>query len=186
MNELQKIARAQMYMEKLANGVNPLSDEEVGENDVINNVRISRCMFYVSDILKSIVDNKGKFKIEMHDRAPFNISAQQAEQFAFSQEHLSISEITKRFNALIDPIQVKELKLGVITNWLTEVGMLDNVIINDKQRKIPSDKGRAMGINTEERFSKIGTPYTAVVYSIRAQRFIVDNIEAIVAFNAEK
>ena len=64
--------------------------------------------------------------------------------------------------------------------------MLDNIIINDKQRKIPSDKGRAMGITTEERFSRVGTPYTAVMYSLKAQHFIVDNVDAIIAFNAEK
>ena len=39
MTEIEIIARAQMYLEKLANGVNPLTDEEVAENDVINNVR---------------------------------------------------------------------------------------------------------------------------------------------------
>ena len=51
MTEIEIIARAQMYLEKLANGVNPLTNEEVAENDVVNNVRISRCLYYVSGIL---------------------------------------------------------------------------------------------------------------------------------------
>lgn len=54
MTQLEIIARAQMYLEKLANGVNPLTNEEVAENDVVNNVRISRCLFYTSGILKQI------------------------------------------------------------------------------------------------------------------------------------
>lgn len=58
MNELQKINRAKIYLENLANGVNPLTDQPVGENDIVNNVRISRCLFYVSDILGKIVENK--------------------------------------------------------------------------------------------------------------------------------
>lgn len=52
MTEIEINARAQMYLEKLANGINPLTDEEVAENDVVNNVRISRCLFYSSGILK--------------------------------------------------------------------------------------------------------------------------------------
>ena len=63
MTELEIIAHAQTYLEKLAKGINPLTGEEVGENDVINNVRISRCLFYTADLLKKIVDNKGKFKV---------------------------------------------------------------------------------------------------------------------------
>ena len=68
MTEIEIIARAQMYLEKLANGVNPLTDTEVNETDVVNNVRISRCLFYVSGILKQIVDNKGKFKVEIRTK----------------------------------------------------------------------------------------------------------------------
>ena len=36
MTEIEIIARAQMYLEKLANGVNPLTDTEVNETDVVN------------------------------------------------------------------------------------------------------------------------------------------------------
>ena len=65
MTELETIARAQMYLENLANGVNPLTGEEVADSDVVNNVRISRCLFFTADLLKKIVDNKGKYKAEM-------------------------------------------------------------------------------------------------------------------------
>lgn len=64
MTELEIIVRAQMYLEKLANGVNPLTGQEVPENDVVNEIRIARCLFYTSGILKQIVENKGKFKVE--------------------------------------------------------------------------------------------------------------------------
>lgn len=52
MTELEKIAYAKTYIEKLANGINPLTDQPVPDSDSINNVRISRCLFYVSDILR--------------------------------------------------------------------------------------------------------------------------------------
>ena len=54
MTEMERIGLARTYIEKLANGVNPLTDQEIPENDSINNVRISRCLFYVADVLKQV------------------------------------------------------------------------------------------------------------------------------------
>ena len=45
MTELEKIKRAKMYMDKLANGINPIDETMVPDEDVVNNVRISRCFF---------------------------------------------------------------------------------------------------------------------------------------------
>lgn len=43
----------------MANGINPLTDEKIPDNELINNVRISRCLFYVNDILGEILENSG-------------------------------------------------------------------------------------------------------------------------------
>ncbi|MBR1731819.1 MAG: hypothetical protein IJ725_05250, partial [Ruminococcus sp.] len=109
MTELETIARAQMYLEKLANGVNPLTDTEEIENDVINNVRISRCLYYVSGILKQITTT-GSFEIQKNE---FTLSSHQLESFEYSQAPLTVSEITKRFNNLVNPLQCYPLKNGV-------------------------------------------------------------------------
>lgn len=57
MTEIEKLGVAQMYIEKLANGIDPLTDREVQENDIINNVRISRCLFYVAYVLKRVQES---------------------------------------------------------------------------------------------------------------------------------
>ena len=51
MTELEKIAYAKSFIDKLANGINPLDDKPIPEGDIANNVRLSRCFFYVADIL---------------------------------------------------------------------------------------------------------------------------------------
>lgn len=186
MTEIETIARAQMYLEKLANGVNPLTDTEVNETDVVNNVRISRCLFYVSGILKQIVDNKGKFKVEMPDRADYTVTPEQLKQFAFSEQPISVSELTKRLNDLVNPLYVKELKRGVITDWLTEVGLLSDSIVNNKTRKRPTTQGMKIGIITEERTNQYGTLYEGVFYNLNAQHFIIDNIDTISEHNRQR
>ena len=184
--ELDTIARAQVYLEKLANGVNPLTNTEVNENDVINNVRISRCLFYTSGILKQIVDNKGKFKVEMPNRTEFNITPEQLANFEFSEKPIPVSEITKRLNSLVNTLEVKDLRYGAITNWLADIGMLSNIIVNNKTKRIPTDAGKQIGIIVEERVSKQGFTYEAVYYNLNAQHFIVDNIDSIITFNRER
>ena len=62
MEEMEMLARAKMYMDKLANGINPITDEEVAEDDAVNNVRLSRCFFYVADVLQKVIENGGTEK----------------------------------------------------------------------------------------------------------------------------
>ena len=59
MTELEKMQRAKMYIDKMANGINPIDDAPAADSDMINNVRLSRCLFYVSDILRQVIDNNG-------------------------------------------------------------------------------------------------------------------------------
>ena len=53
------IERARMYVQKLANGVNPTDGSEVPDGDVVNDVRISRCLFFVADVLRQVLENGG-------------------------------------------------------------------------------------------------------------------------------
>ena len=49
--------RAKKYTEKLANGVNPLDGTDIPEDDIVNNERISKCLLYVSDILRQLIED---------------------------------------------------------------------------------------------------------------------------------
>ena len=46
MTELDMIRRAQMYMEKLSHGINPLDGTPVADGDLIRNGRMSRCFAF--------------------------------------------------------------------------------------------------------------------------------------------
>ena len=51
MTEKEEISYAKSVIESLARGVNPFSGEMIPDDEVINNVKISRCFFYVVDLL---------------------------------------------------------------------------------------------------------------------------------------
>lgn len=53
------------------------------------------------------------------------------------------------------------------------------------QRRLPTASGETLGISVEDRAGQYG-PYQVVLYDQGAQRFIVDNVDAIMAFAACK
>ncbi len=186
MTELEKIAYAKTFIDKLANGINPLDDTPVKEDDIVNNVRLSRCFFYVTDILKQVIENGGVTPPARVRRERFTLSAEAVQGFEYSASPLPISEIAKRISALKDDPNMRNLSHVSITNWLVSIGML---YVQDKgdnrTEKRPTEEGIRLGISTEARHGMRGD-YTAVLYSTDVQRFIVDNIDAIVAWGARK
>ena len=100
MTDLETIKRVRMYIDKLANGINPLNDFILPQSDIVNNVHISRCLFYTSDILRQIIENdKNTDKNKKNNKKEdFYISFENIQKFPFSDTPIPISEIAKRIN----------------------------------------------------------------------------------------
>lgn len=184
MTELEKIEYAKSFIDKLANGINPLDDSLVPDGDIVNNVRLSRCFFYVSDILRQVIENGGVSveKVVKHKKKPFSLNQEIREQLRISERPLTVTEISKYLNSLVDLETTKKFPLTAINDWLLEMGFLCTITLsNNKHRKAPTSQGNEIGIFTEERVGQYGK-YIAVLFSSSAQQFIYDNLEAIIAF----
>ena len=181
MTELEKIERAKMYIDKLANGVNPLDDSLIPEGDVINQVRLSRCLFFVSDILRQVIENDGVSakKAKKEKKIPFDLPIEKRSSFDFSEHPIPISEIARRINALRDCENMQTFSYKGIMDWLSEIGLLDWAVTPDgKRTKRPTPQGAETGISVEDREGPKG-PYQVVVYNLEAQHFILDNLDAV-------
>lgn len=184
MTDLEMINRAKTYIDKLANGVNPLTDEPVSENDIVNNVRISRCFFYISDLLRRFAEGGFPEAAKKGKKQPFIITEEQRKRFEFSETPISVSEIARRFNAAVNTEGAVQMRYSGITFWLIESGLLSVDRREDgREVKLPTAAGMELGISQEVRSGANGS-YTVVVYNENAQRYIVDNIDAIL--EAEK
>ena len=51
MNEIDKLKRAKLYMDKLSVGVDPNSGMRVHENDIVRDSRVIACFEYISRVL---------------------------------------------------------------------------------------------------------------------------------------
>ena len=186
MTELETIARAKMYIDKLANGINPLDDTAVAENDIVNNVRISRCLFFVSDTLRRVLENGGVGVASRVKKNKFKITAEELEKFEFSDRPIPVSEITKRINDIADTENSTKLSHNTITSWLSEIGMLKEMINTaGKKSKRPTAEGAELGIFVKEVTSQNGT-FNVVFYNKSAQKFIVDNIPSVIENHSDK
>ena len=68
LNESEKLLKAKSYLDKLANGINPITNELASEND---NIHISRCLFYVSDVLRNLIENNNNPQKRKTIKFPF-------------------------------------------------------------------------------------------------------------------
>lgn len=179
MTELETLERAKMYVDKLANGVNPLNDEPVDDADIVNNVRISRCLFFVSSVLEKVIGNGGEVSRAKEVKAHFRVDYEKLKDMQYSETPIGISELTDRISAFKTDEKMKKLPYGKITHWLLDKGFLTLVDIGGgKSAKRPTSAGEEIGILVEWK-NGIRGPYEAVLYSISAQHFIVNNLEAI-------
>ena len=186
MTELETLLRAKMYMEKLANGINPLDDTEIPAHEVVNHVRLSRCFFYVANVLGQVIDNGGPDSLRQNSpkqhRLPFDLRTVEREKVVLSDTPIPVSDLAKRISAGIDETGMRKLSFNSITKLLLSVGLLEEYPISEgRTAKRPTAQGRELGIFTEERMGQEGA-YQSVLYNRNAQQFIVDNLDALQPF----
>ena len=181
MTELEKIEYTKSFIDDLANGINPLDGTPVPDGELLNNVRISRCMFYVSDILRQVIENGGVKPQNKEKKAPFEITSEQLERFEYSDRPIALSEISGRLKALIDSEKMKTLSYNDLANWLIDIGALEEYENSEgKNKKRPTEMGESLGISEEKRSGMYGD-YIVVVYNREAQQFVIDNLFSVIA-----
>ena len=124
--DIQLVAHAKDYIDDLAKGINPFTKEEVNEDDIVNHVKISRCLFFVSEVLGEVIANGGTAPKKRERPVPFSPEALDLEQFEFSDDPISLTEVSRRINAL-KPENMQKLKVTSLSEWLVELHLLETV-----------------------------------------------------------
>lgn len=180
MTEKEIIKHAKDYIDSLANGTNPLTGEPVNESDVVNNVRIARCLFYVSGILEKVLNGERNI-LPRVKKSKFSISAEKLEDFEYSSEPILVSDVVKRIATLSESENMRKFPTSKITKWLLKNGFLEereNKL--GKIKKYVTSAGEEIGLYQEEREGQYGR-YVVTLYTTSAQHFVIDNLEAILA-----
>lgn len=181
MEELEKLKRAKMYIEKLANGIDPISDAELPNDTVLNNVRLSRCFFYVADILQECISNGGAKKRTAKSGQRFFLTDEQTKAIPISDTEIYMKDLTERINVSAESNQCRRFQHKWLTGWLVNNGFMQEYLDerNRKQKRVTAE-GEIIGLRTEMRSSFYGD-YPITLLSGNAQHFIIENLKSIIS-----
>ena len=102
MTNMEKLFNAKEFMDKLSNGIDPVSEEVLTKDVLLGNIDLSRCFFFVSDILRQVIENDGF--VGRRVRNNVNLPP-----FALSEEQRGKIEVTER------PAMIKHFTEGITT-----------------------------------------------------------------------
>ena len=105
MEEIELVEHANDYIKQMARGINPLTGEQVSEDDLINDVKISRCLYYVSEILNKYIETGGAKR----KRKKFYARSENYINFNYSNTPIYLSAIVERINEIVDTNKMRKL-----------------------------------------------------------------------------
>lgn len=177
--DLTKLDIAIKYIERMAEGKNPVTNQDIIEETIVNDPNVIRCLFFIIDVLKQVQANGGVITSNTKskkEKFPFETT----KDFVFRKDN-SISYIMQQVNEPIEGKNIKKLSYVKVTKWLKEQGYLTEEEDKELNKKVtlPTEKGKEIGIYTEKRERLVGPSYIVVMYNEEAQYFIVNHLEEI-------
>lgn len=187
MNQLEMAKKAKNYMDKLAQGIDPISGETLPENDTLNQLPLARCFFYVSQVLGQVIENGGQVGVYNQDSLPdFILTPEQLRTFTCSSTPLTISQLTEAINQLPHAHPMKKLSPTMVTNWLLYRGYLEQQKdLRGKNQRVPTLSGKEIGL---ELLAQPEHPHgrSIVLYHATAQQFVIDHLPQMIYYHKKK
>ncbi len=181
MTEIEKIAYAKSFIDKLAIGIDPTDGTLIPDGEVALNPRLSKCFLYVADILSKIIENPSALT-EMYKTNEWIVTPDVLARIECSALRVGISTFSKRINDALR--STRKFTATDVNNWLLHEGYLTRIATsNNKMTKRPTQKGVNLGITTDEVMKENGRAKYYVRCNVNAQRFIRDHLSEIIEFS---
>lgn len=178
--DLEKLENALTYVERIADGKNPINNDIADNDDVMNNPIIIRSMFFIKDVLAELKNNNGIIgKANGTRRKAFPMEALSNYQYTGVK---TITRLAEQLNAGIDEKIYKKLSYRTVTDWLKKNSYLIETEDEQLGKKVTltTEKARAIGITHSLQTSMSGTSYYRIEYDKQGQEFVVQNLPAMV------
>ena len=177
--ELELLRRARGYIQTMAEGRDPITGADAPDNDVINNVKVSRCLFYVAGVLDKLLS--GEISVAQRHysskKQGFFLTEEQREQLAPFDRNVFAKELLEKINRFAEENGCFKFQAKWITSYFLSIGMM----YEEDGAKKATESGEELGIITERRLSeKIGY-YWVNKYTPEAQQFILDHLDEMAA-----
>lgn len=181
MTDLEKIAYAKSFIDKLSAGIDPTDGTLIPEDDVAAKARIVGCFSYVSEVLGKLI-NAPNVVADLYRVPERKLTSQVLSSIECTQFPVSISAFAQRIDAALR--SSKKFTAHDLTPWLMHNGYIEKLIdYRDKSFKRPTQKGVEIGIIVQQSTSKTGRVTNSLRLNMFAQQFIRDHLHEILAFS---
>jgi hypothetical protein len=174
--EMEKLEKVLEYVNRMADGMNPVTGNAYEEDTVLNDPEVIRCMFCVKEILTAVKYNGGmvgaRRKLIKKD---FPLDTLETFQYV---EDKTITKVVGQINEGVDGNVYEKLSYKTITDWLKGNGYLEEVQDEKlgKRTTVSTGKGNDIGITHSLQTNMSGAAYYRVVYDQRAQEFLIKTL----------
>ena len=183
MTELERVAYAKEFVHKLASGFSPFDGKPIEAESLFNNVRISRCLFFVSDVLRQYLEVRkapGARTARLTRKQPFEVSQGDIESFVYSTAPVSTARLAKWINRLIDRKRVTKISYTQINLWLANRGY---IVFHPEEKGrgyyTPTEKGEELGCIFDTVPTEHGYTVRRILLDRGAQMLVVNNCNEI-------
>lgn len=181
MTELQKIQRAKMYVDNLANGVNPLTGFRLSEDEIVRDDRVIACLEYISEVLEiNIRKWDTETAVQGREEQIIFITEEQKSQLRINYGPCTTVNMVNEINRVIEQNGSKKINGIWINDWLESIGMLAR---NGFGNRIASPSGREIGITSELKNGPNYGEYYVNMFSTGAQGFVYENLDMIIDYH---
>ena len=181
--EKEKMERAIFVIDKLSEGVDPYTGEIFGDEHILNNPKVVRCLKYAEEVLKEALRIPARSG-NNRDLLPFSITEEEINSIEYSETPVNITHICKMLNAVakVEEKGMRKLTAVAVNDALAEMGVVKITSFNNKRKTILSeDYKNGYGISEKEAIYN-GVKAVSIVYDKEGQKFIVDHLNEILEY----
>lgn len=178
-NEINRLQQAKMFIDYLANGVDPVFNTDVNV-DTLHNEQVISCFRYISDVLARDIYQAEN---DMKNDTDFFITDEQISELRTFSYNCKVTEITNEINRVTAENMARKMAATWINDWLEAEGFLCK---SDLRSRKATEKGEKLGIFSEYRKHDNGNEYYINLHNEEAQRFIFNHIIDIIAYRNER
>ena len=109
--DLTRLDVAIKYVERIADGRNPVNNVPLENNDILNNPNIIRCMYFIKDVLEAVQDNGGVIGGRSGKEPSLPFPMEILDQFSYVED----KSITHVLNQIYEPIAEMNIKKVSVT-----------------------------------------------------------------------
>jgi len=180
--DIEKLKKSLIYVDRIANGKNPINNLAVDDDYILNDPNVIRCMFFIKDVLNTVIENDGKVVAGSSKKSVPKLAFPISKLQGFKgKESMTVTPFVKLLNDGLDKEKIQLIKIKQITDWLKETGYLEMKYSQklNKEVTISTEKGNAVGISSSLQSGPEGKEYYRVEYNANAQEMIVNNLPVI-------